>query len=102
MGPLADGVALREFLLRVPPDAPAGITVRWVWLAGADTVGEPQSLAVPAAEFGKTASLETALMKWLSGQLEARGLSPAGSSPRSLPVPPAPAVPSEAPIGRLG
>lgn len=100
-GPVIDGLDLREFHLRIPPDAPPGITVRWVWTANGQGIGLPEEMALAAEDLGDVAALEAALVAWLAARLAAQKRMPADAvAATAAPVLPRVAEP-EMPMGTL-
>lgn len=93
-GPVIDGLDIREFHLRIPPDAPPGITVRWVWTANGQGIGLPEEMALAAADLGDVIGLEAALVAWLAACLTAQKRMPADAvATTSAPVVPPVAAP---------
>jgi len=101
-GPVIDGLDLREFLLRVPPDGAPGITVRWVWTVAGEAFGEQESMALAVDEMGDVAGLETALVTWLHAVLAAKKKLPADATAERSTVRRAAPAPAEMPMGTLG
>jgi len=100
-GPVIDGLDLREFRLLVPPDAPPGISVRWVWTAAGQGVGLPEDMALAADEMGDVADLEAALVAWLQRCLAAKKKLPEGARAERAEVKKAETPTPEMPMGML-
>lgn len=73
LGPAVDGFAIREVRILIPPDAPAGLTLRWQPTAGGRAIGPEESMALAQDEMGDTAVLDAALLAYLQDVLRAKG-----------------------------
>lgn len=104
MGPIIDSLALREFRILVPPDGPAGITMRWQPIAAGQPIGPEESIALASdeiAEIADTTALSNALLAFLERALRATGRSVARTEHAAEPVRLVPQRPDE-PGVRLG
>lgn len=101
IGLTIDGLALREFRLLVPPDGPAGITMRWQPTSEGRSFGHEESMALADDEIDDATDLAEVLLAYLQRVLAAKGRAVAAVTHAAEPVRLVPQRPDE-PGVRLG
>ena len=88
--PPVDGIELREFRLLIPPDGPAGVTLRWVWSRKGAPTNREDSMALALDEMPAVGDVEAAIGSWLLECLIRKGVVPSSSTAVAGTTPPKP------------